>query len=148
MQNIKQNVVRTMKAPSQIFSNFPTMSKPHLGSKHSVVGSTSQIWDCGSLNLCKSVSTNPAVSLWQAKAKASHLAKTTGYWEKQNVVILLPSLAHLNCQKSGVSVCYLLTGEFQVWQKVWQKDMRPQLLLWVERFFWKLIVITVFSHIE
>lgn len=27
------------------------MSKPHLGSKHSVVGSTSQIWDCGSLNL-------------------------------------------------------------------------------------------------
>lgn len=74
------------------------MSRPHLGSKHCVVGSTSQSWDCGSLDLGTNVFSNPAVSLWQAKAKASHLAKTAGHWDKQNIIIiLLLSLAHLNC---------------------------------------------------
>lgn len=70
------------------------MTKSRLGSKHWVVGSTS--WGCGSLNLCTNVSNKPVVNLWQAKAKASHLAKTAGYWEKI-INFLLPSLAHLNC---------------------------------------------------
>lgn len=84
------------------------MSKSHLGSKYCVVGSTSQSWECGFLNLCTNVSDNPAASLWQAwlqpSARGQCLARTAEYWEKQNVIVPLPSLADLNCWKTGVSV--------------------------------------------